>query len=113
MAQIPSHAQWMKDTHSLTSPRSALLKEVDDVIDRYGKTPRAQNKEAIKSALDKGGSTRAGRARTGASASFDQKGEDHSTIINFAVGEYGTENWMFDVESSSRRYSACWRSAGS
>jgi hypothetical protein len=24
--------------------------------------------------------------------------QDHSTIINFAVGDYGTENWMFDVE---------------
>jgi hypothetical protein len=24
--------------------------------------------------------------------------QDHSTIINFAVSEYGTENWMFDVE---------------
>jgi hypothetical protein len=24
--------------------------------------------------------------------------QDHSTIINFAVGEYGTANWMFDVE---------------
>lgn len=24
--------------------------------------------------------------------------QDHSTIINFAVGEYGTPNWMFDVE---------------
>jgi hypothetical protein len=24
--------------------------------------------------------------------------QDHSTIINFAIGEYGTENWMFDVE---------------
>jgi len=23
---------------------------------------------------------------------------DHSTIINFAVAEWGTENWMFDVE---------------
>lgn len=53
MAQIPSHAQWMKDTHSLTSPRSALLKALDDVIDRYGKTPSAQNKEAIRAALDK------------------------------------------------------------
>lgn len=25
-------------------------------------------------------------------------GQDHSTIINFAVGDYGTPNWMFDVE---------------
>jgi hypothetical protein len=24
--------------------------------------------------------------------------QDDSTIINFAVGDYGTENWMFDVE---------------
>jgi hypothetical protein len=24
--------------------------------------------------------------------------QDHSTIINFAVGQYGTPNWMFDVE---------------
>ena len=24
--------------------------------------------------------------------------QDHSTIINFAVGDYGTPNWMFDVE---------------
>ena len=53
MAQIPSHAQWMKDTHSLTSPRSPLLKEVDDALDRYGKTPNAQNKQAITTALDK------------------------------------------------------------
>ena len=25
--------------------------------------------------------------------------QDHSTIINFAVGDYGTPNWMFDVEA--------------
>jgi hypothetical protein len=24
--------------------------------------------------------------------------QDHSTIVNFAVADYGTENWMFDVE---------------
>ena len=53
MAQIPSHAQWMKDTHSLTSPRSASIKEVDNALDRYGKSPTAQNKEALKTALDK------------------------------------------------------------
>ena len=53
MAQIPSHAQWMKDTHSLTSPRSTLMKEVDSAIERYGKTPNDQNKQAITTALDK------------------------------------------------------------
>ena len=24
--------------------------------------------------------------------------QDHSTIINFAIGDYGTPNWMYDVE---------------
>ena len=28
---------------------------------------------------------------------------DHSTIINFAVGEWGTDNWMFDVERMMKK----------
>ena len=29
--------------------------------------------------------------------------QDHSTIINFVVADYGTENWMFDVERLIRK----------
>jgi hypothetical protein len=53
MAQIPSHAQWMKDTHSLTSPRSDVLKAVDDALLRYGQGPSPEKKQAIKTALDR------------------------------------------------------------
>lgn len=53
MAQIPSHAQWMKDTHSLTSPRSSFLKAVDQAVSLYGQAPGPQTKEAIKVALDR------------------------------------------------------------
>ena len=46
MAEIPSHEQWMKDTHSLTSPRSEFLKKLDEAI-------KTQNKSTIKTALDR------------------------------------------------------------
>ena len=46
MAQIPTHEQWMKNTYSLTSPRSDLLKTLDEAI-------RSQDKNAIKTALDR------------------------------------------------------------
>ena len=46
MADIPSYDQWMKDTHSLTSPRSEFLKKLDDTI-------KTQNRDTIKTALDR------------------------------------------------------------
>jgi hypothetical protein len=53
MAQIPSHAQWMQETHSLTSPRSDFLKAVDQALLRYGQSSTADNRQAIKTALDR------------------------------------------------------------
>ena len=53
MATIPSHADWMKDTHSLTSPRSDFLKAVDQALLRYAQSPSTDNKQAIKTALDR------------------------------------------------------------
>src|SRR5258706_10216274 len=46
MADIPSHVQWMNDTHSLTSPRSEFLKTLDEAI-------KTGNRDSIKTALDR------------------------------------------------------------
>src|SRR5258706_9983826 len=46
MADIPSHVQWMNDTHSLTSPRSDFLKQLDEAI-------KTRNRDSIKTALDR------------------------------------------------------------
>jgi hypothetical protein len=46
MANLPSYDQWMKDTHSLTSPRSEYLKKLDEAI-------KTGNKETIKTSLDR------------------------------------------------------------
>lgn len=53
MATIPSHATWMADTYSLTSPRSDLLKKVDEAVKAYEKSPGDAGKTAIKTALDR------------------------------------------------------------
>jgi len=46
VSDLPSHAQWMKETHSLTRPRSKYLKELDAAI-------RGGSRESIKVALDR------------------------------------------------------------
>ena len=46
MADIPSYEQWMKDTHSLSSPRSEFLKKLDESI-------KTGNRDSIKTALDR------------------------------------------------------------
>jgi hypothetical protein len=46
MAQLPSYDQWMKDTYSLTSPRSEYLLKLDEAI-------KTQNRDTIKTAFDR------------------------------------------------------------
>lgn len=53
MAQIPSHETWMKDTHSLTHPRSDLLKAVDAAMQAYDKAKSDTAKAALKTAFDR------------------------------------------------------------
>jgi hypothetical protein len=53
MAQIPTYGQWMKDTSSLTSPRSAFLKALDDAIKTYDSNKSPDNKAKVKTALDR------------------------------------------------------------
>ena len=53
MADIPSYDQWMKDTYSLTSPRSSFLKAVDEAIKKYGGAKSPPHRDAIKVALDR------------------------------------------------------------
>jgi hypothetical protein len=53
MATIPSHRQWIADTSSLTSPRSALLKNLDERIAAFEMTPNSSNRENIKGALNR------------------------------------------------------------
>lgn len=53
MADIPSYDQWMKDTYSLTSPRSDFLKKLDEALKRYDAGRSAANREALKAALDR------------------------------------------------------------
>lgn len=53
MATIPSHAQWMKDTYSLTSPRSEFLRAVDAALAKYDTDTSAAAKAAVKTAFDR------------------------------------------------------------
>ncbi len=53
MADIPTFDQWMKDTYSLTSPRSEFLKKLDEALRIYDKARSPQNKEALKTAMDR------------------------------------------------------------
>ena len=46
MANFPTHEQWMKATHSLTSPRSEHLKALDEAI-KGGESNKAQIKEKL------------------------------------------------------------------
>jgi hypothetical protein len=53
MAQIPTHDQWMKETSSLTSPRSDFLKLVDDAIKGYNLAKTPDNKTKLKTTFDR------------------------------------------------------------
>lgn len=53
MANIPSFDDWMKKTYSLTSPRSDLLKKVDEALKTYDTAKTPVNREALKVALDR------------------------------------------------------------
>ena len=53
MAEIISHARWMADTYSLTSPRSDLLKRVDTALQAHEKQPGEANLKALREALDR------------------------------------------------------------
>lgn len=53
MADIPSHAEWMKSTHSLVRPRSDFLKQVDAALQRYDAARNDTNREALKKAFDR------------------------------------------------------------
>jgi hypothetical protein len=53
MANIPSYNEWIKDTSSLTSPRSDLLKKIDEALKTYNMAMTPLNREALKTALDR------------------------------------------------------------
>lgn len=53
MAMIPTHEQWMKDTYSLTNPRSEFLQAVDAAIKTYETSKGDSAKAAIKTAFDR------------------------------------------------------------
>ncbi|MBL8751152.1 MAG: hypothetical protein JNK78_18485 [Planctomycetes bacterium] len=53
MALIPSREQWMKDTYSLTNPRSEFLQAVDAAILKYDTDKSDAAKAAIKTAFDR------------------------------------------------------------
>lgn len=53
MARLPTYDEWMKDTWSLTSPRSAFLKVLDDAIKTYDSNKSPDNKAKVKTALDR------------------------------------------------------------
>jgi len=53
MATIPSHEQWMKDTYSLTNPRSEFLQAVDAAIKKFETDKSDPAKAAIKTAFDR------------------------------------------------------------
>jgi hypothetical protein len=53
MADIPGLKQWIADTSSLTSPRSDLLKNLDERIGAYEKSPNSSNKENLRGALNR------------------------------------------------------------
>ena len=53
MAAIPSYKKWIADTSSLTSPRSALLKNLDERIAGYESSPNSSNRENIRGALNR------------------------------------------------------------
>ena len=50
---ITSHAAWMRDTYSLTSPRSAFLKKVDAALASHERGPTAGNRKDLVDALDR------------------------------------------------------------
>lgn len=53
MAQIPTHAEWMKSTYSLVHPRSTFLKAVDEALRKYDGAKSPANKEALRKAFDR------------------------------------------------------------
>lgn len=53
MATIPSHEQWMKDTYSLTNPRSEFLQAVDAALKAYDAAKTDPAKAALKTAFDR------------------------------------------------------------
>ena len=53
MAKVPTYDEWMKKTHSLTSPRSDFLKKVDEAVKTYNLGPNATNREALRTAFDR------------------------------------------------------------
>lgn len=53
MADISSYDQWLKDTQSLTSPRSEFLKNVDAALKKYGTNKSASSRDELKAAFDR------------------------------------------------------------
>ena len=53
MASIPIHKKWMADTHSLTRPRSPLLKNLDERILAFGQIPNGTNRNNVQGALNR------------------------------------------------------------
>jgi len=53
MAQIPTYDQWMRDTSSLTSPRSQFLKAVDQALRTFNMSPSTDNRGLLSKALDR------------------------------------------------------------
>ena len=53
MATIPSHEQWIKDTYSLTNPRSEFLVAVDTALKAYETANSDTAKAALKTAFDR------------------------------------------------------------
>lgn len=50
---ITSHAAWMRDTYSLTSPRSAFLKKVDAALANFERSQNEGNRKELADALDR------------------------------------------------------------
>ena len=53
MATIPTHEQWMKDTYSLTNPRSEFLQAVDAALKAYDTAKSDPAKATLKTAFDR------------------------------------------------------------
>ena len=52
MGAIPNYDQWIKDTYSLTSPRSEFLKKLDETIKANQGSSSPAAREAVRVALD-------------------------------------------------------------
>ncbi|MEX2220143.1 MAG: hypothetical protein WD749_15445 [Phycisphaerales bacterium] len=53
MAEIPTYEQWMKDTYSLTSPRSEYLQKLDAALKDLSEKKPGASKDAVKFNFDR------------------------------------------------------------